>query len=69
MFFANDYMVRIHAHLDRSRHWQISHNFMQVQRGPGYVTTVKMYSNRTKNTECLNDQNVSSIQISILYVY
>ena len=30
----------------------------QVQRGPGYVTTLKMFSTRTKNGECLNDQNV-----------
>lgn len=33
-------------------------NDYMVQRGPGYITTVKMYSPRTKNTECLNDQNV-----------
>ena len=37
----------------------------QVQRGPGYVTTLKMFSTRTKNGECLNDQNVSMLTSGI----
>ncbi|TFY81579.1 hypothetical protein EWM64_g2433 [Hericium alpestre] len=32
-------------------------NDYMVQRGKGYVTTLKMYSSRTKNTECTNSQN------------
>ncbi|KAI8995601.1 polysaccharide lyase family 8 protein [Trametes punicea] len=32
-------------------------NDYAVQRGPGYVTTLRMYSNRTQNTECTDDAN------------
>ncbi|KAI9445284.1 polysaccharide lyase family 8 protein [Lactarius indigo] len=32
-------------------------NDYMVQRGKGYVSTLKMYSTRTKNTECVNSQN------------
>ncbi|PSS37709.1 hypothetical protein PHLCEN_2v402 [Hermanssonia centrifuga] len=44
-------------------------NDYMVQRGPGYVTTVKMYSNRTQNTECLNDQNPLGFHLSDGAVY
>ncbi|KAF9229321.1 polysaccharide lyase family 8 protein [Gyrodon lividus] len=42
-----------------------------VTRGPGYVTTLKMYSNRTKNTECTNSQNLFGFHLSdgIVYTY
>jgi hypothetical protein len=54
MFFANDYMV--------SSSFFVRPVLLtcapKVTRGPGYVTTVRMYSNRTINTECLNSQNV-----------
>ncbi|KAF7791828.1 hypothetical protein EIP86_002852 [Pleurotus ostreatoroseus] len=44
-------------------------NDYMVQRGPGYVTTLKMYSNRTKNTECLNSQNPLGLHLSDGTVY
>ncbi|EKM61018.1 polysaccharide lyase family 8 protein [Phanerochaete carnosa HHB-10118-sp] len=44
-------------------------NDYMVQRGSGYVTTVKMYSNRTKNSECLNDQNPFGFHLSDGTVY
>ncbi|KAI0094643.1 polysaccharide lyase family 8 protein [Irpex rosettiformis] len=44
-------------------------NDYMVQRGPGYITSVKMYSNRTKNTECLNDQNPLGFHLSDGTVY
>ncbi|KAI0043192.1 polysaccharide lyase family 8 protein [Auriscalpium vulgare] len=39
-------------------------NDYMVQRGPGYVTTLKMYSTRTVNSECLNDQNPFGFHLS-----
>jgi len=46
-------------------------NDYMIQRGQGYVTTIRMYSNRTKNTECLNSQNVFGFHLSdgTLYTY
>ncbi|GJE86084.1 polysaccharide lyase family 8 protein [Phanerochaete sordida] len=44
-------------------------NDYMVQRGPGYVTTVRMYSNRTTNTECTNDQNPFGFHLSDGTVY
>ncbi|EIM89219.1 polysaccharide lyase family 8 protein [Stereum hirsutum FP-91666 SS1] len=46
-------------------------NDYMVQRGKGYVTTLKMYSNRTKNTECTNTQNPYGFHLSdgTLYTY
>ncbi|TCD71496.1 hypothetical protein EIP91_008877 [Steccherinum ochraceum] len=44
-------------------------NDYMVQRGPGYVTSVRMYSNRTKNTECLNNQNTLGFHLSDGTVY
>ncbi|KIJ68409.1 polysaccharide lyase family 8 protein [Hydnomerulius pinastri MD-312] len=40
-----------------------------VTRGPGYVTTLKMYSNRTKNTECTNSQNLFGFHLADGTVY
>ncbi|KZP04687.1 polysaccharide lyase family 8 protein, partial [Athelia psychrophila] len=37
-------------------------NDYMVQRGSGYITTVKMYSTRTNNTECTNFQNASPLR-------
>ena len=57
MFFANDYMAsRYPVAKDASLTILI-----QVQRGPGYLTSVRMYSNRTRNTECTNNQNVCRV--------
>ncbi|CAL1695912.1 unnamed protein product [Somion occarium] len=46
-------------------------NDYMVQRGPGYVTTLRMYSIRTKNGECLNSQNPFGFHLSdgTLYTY
>lgn len=43
----------------------------EVQRGNGYVTTLRMFSNRTQNTECLNSQNPFGFHLSdgTLYTY
>jgi hypothetical protein len=54
MFFANDYMVGLFFFVCAVLLTLVP----KVTRGPGYVTTVRMYSNRTVNTECLNFQNV-----------
>ncbi|KAH7915793.1 polysaccharide lyase family 8 protein [Hygrophoropsis aurantiaca] len=42
-----------------------------VTRGPGYVTSLKMYSNRTLNTECVNSQNLLGFHLSdgVTYTY
>ena len=55
VFYANDYMVSL-----LREPLSISHVLTgeQVQRGEGYVSTLKMYSTRMKNTECTNSQNV-----------
>ncbi|KAI9453991.1 polysaccharide lyase family 8 protein [Russula earlei] len=52
-----------------NRHFY-SNDYM-VQRGPGYVTTLKMYSTRTMNTECLNSQNPFGFHLAdgTLYTY
>lgn len=39
-------------------------NDYMVQRGSGYVSTLRMYSSRTDNSECLNSQNVSDHAVS-----
>ncbi|KAG2366568.1 polysaccharide lyase family 8 protein [Suillus spraguei] len=44
-------------------------NDYMVTRGLGYVTTVRMYSNRTINTECLNSQNPLGFHLSDGTVY
>ncbi|KAI0307724.1 polysaccharide lyase family 8 protein [Multifurca ochricompacta] len=46
-------------------------NDYMVQRGHGYVSTLKMYSTRTKNTECVNSQNPFGFHLAdgTLYTY
>ncbi|KAI0078908.1 polysaccharide lyase family 8 protein [Panus rudis PR-1116 ss-1] len=44
-------------------------NDYMVHRGPGYVTSVKMFSTRTQNTECLNGQNQFGFHLSDGTVY
>ncbi|KAG6902878.1 hypothetical protein C0995_010047 [Termitomyces sp. Mi166 len=46
-------------------------NDYMVQRGNGYVTTLRMYSNRTQNTECTNSQNPFGFHLAdgTLYTY
>ncbi|KAI0271375.1 polysaccharide lyase family 8 protein [Gloeopeniophorella convolvens] len=46
-------------------------NDYMVQRGNGYVSTLKMYSTRTKNTECTNSQNPLGFHLAdgTLYTY
>ncbi|KAH8988956.1 polysaccharide lyase family 8 protein [Lactarius akahatsu] len=46
-------------------------NDYMVQRGKGYVSTLKMYSTRTKNTECVNLQNPLGFHLAdgTLYTY
>ena len=56
MFWNNDYMVR----LSPKGIMSTDHDKIKVNRGSGYVSTIKMYSIRTQNTECNNSQNVSS---------
>jgi len=55
MFYANDYMV---GDQGSQCHHSGFLTWFQIHRGSGYVSTLKMYSTRTKNTECLNSQNV-----------
>ena len=33
-------------------------NDYMVHRGSGYVSTLRMFSSRTQNSECINSQNV-----------
>ncbi|KAH9898428.1 galactose mutarotase-like protein [Cubamyces lactineus] len=44
-------------------------NDYMVQRGSGYVTTLKMYSTRTKNGECTNSQNPLGFHLADGTVY
>ncbi|KAF8973958.1 polysaccharide lyase family 8 protein [Flammula alnicola] len=44
-------------------------NDYMVHRGKNYVTTVKMYSSRTRNTECTNSQNPEGFHLSDGTVY
>lgn len=44
-------------------------NDYMVQRGSGYVTTLKMFSNRTLNFECVNSQNPYGFHLSDGTVY
>ncbi|OBZ79298.1 Chondroitinase-AC, partial [Grifola frondosa] len=46
-------------------------NDYMVHRGPGYVTTLRMYSSRTKNTECTNLENPLGFHLAdgVLYTY
>ncbi|KAL5518907.1 hypothetical protein ACEPAH_590 [Sanghuangporus vaninii] len=49
-------------------HMFYSNDYM-LHRGPGYVSTLRMYSNRTINTECLNSQNPFGFHLSDGTVY
>ncbi|TBU65040.1 polysaccharide lyase family 8 protein [Dichomitus squalens] len=40
-----------------------------VQRGPGYVTTLRMYSTRTQNTECTDEANPFGFHLADGTVY
>ncbi|SJL05739.1 uncharacterized protein ARMOST_09075 [Armillaria ostoyae] len=44
-------------------------NDYMVQRGSGYVTTLKMFSKRTENFECVNSQNPFGFHLSDGTVY
>ncbi|KAG1828622.1 polysaccharide lyase family 8 protein [Suillus variegatus] len=46
-------------------------NDYMVTRGPGYVTSLKMYSTRTRNTECTNSQNLLGFHLAdgVVYTY
>ncbi|THH15976.1 hypothetical protein EW146_g4583 [Bondarzewia mesenterica] len=44
-------------------------NDYMVQRGTGYVTTLRMYSKRTQNSECINSQNPFGFHLSDGTVY
>ncbi|KAF9015214.1 polysaccharide lyase family 8 protein [Cyathus striatus] len=46
-------------------------NDYMVHRGTKYVTTVKMFSSRTKNTECTNSQNPLGFHLAdgVVYTY
>ncbi|KAF9481396.1 polysaccharide lyase family 8 protein [Pholiota conissans] len=44
-------------------------NDYMVHRGKTYITTVKMYSSRTQNTECTNSQNPEGFHLSDGTVY
>ncbi|KAH8102634.1 polysaccharide lyase family 8 protein [Cristinia sonorae] len=39
-------------------------NDYMVNRGPGYVTSLRMYSSRTRNSECINTQNPLGFHLS-----
>ncbi|OCH96195.1 galactose mutarotase-like protein [Obba rivulosa] len=46
-------------------------NDYMVHRGRGYVSTLRMYSNRTRNTECVNSQNLLGFHLAdgVQYTY
>ncbi|KAJ6524244.1 polysaccharide lyase family 8 protein [Mycena vulgaris] len=46
-------------------------NDYMVQRGENYIVTLKMYSKRTQNTECVNSQNAFGFHLSdgAMYTY
>ncbi|KAH9918354.1 polysaccharide lyase family 8 protein [Epithele typhae] len=44
-------------------------NDYMVHRGDGYVTTLRMYSSRTANTECVNNQNTVGFHLADGTVY
>lgn len=65
MFYDNDYMVcsMIFFSLESSCSL-FSFIIFKVHRGKNYVSTIKMFSTRTVNTECTNSQNVSVLSFS-----
>ncbi|RXW22963.1 hypothetical protein EST38_g2892 [Candolleomyces aberdarensis] len=66
-FYTNDYMVSGAILTGKIKHT----DFSQVHRGPKYVSTLRMYSKRTSNTECVNTQNPLGFHLSdgTLYTY
>lgn len=68
MFYANDYMVRLQRF---SGFPYQAYAVWQVHRGPGYVSSLRMYSSRTLNTECVNTQNPLGFHLSdgTMYTY
>ena len=58
MFWDNDYMVRLSPKYNIMKCPDLDAK-TKVNRGSGYVASVRMYSTRTQNTECDNSQNVS----------
>ena len=64
VFYNNDYMVRCILFLV-----DMSDACKKVQRGSGYVTTLRMFSSRTTNTECDNSQNPFGFHLSDGTVY
>jgi hypothetical protein len=54
-FFSNDYTV---CPTNVRCFCSVLKALFQVHRGSNYVSTLKMYSSRTKNTEYTNTQNV-----------
>ncbi|TCD71497.1 hypothetical protein EIP91_008878 [Steccherinum ochraceum] len=44
-------------------------NDYMVHRGPGYVTSVRMYSSRTRSSECVNSQNPFGFHLADGTVY
>lgn len=64
MFFANDYMVHFLFFYN-----DVLFTSFQVYRASGFVTTLKMFSNRTLNTECVTAQNPFGFHLSDGAVY
>lgn len=56
MFYTNDYMVCFSI----TSILIATDITVQVHRGRNYVSTIKMWSTRTRHTECTNSQNVST---------
>ena len=56
MFWANDFMVITHTVRPSVRPLLTT---WQVHRSKNYVTSLKMYSSRTTNSECINLANPS----------
>jgi len=66
MFYASDYMVCTST---RHHDFLIDFDSLKVHRGHGYVTTLKMYSTRTQNSECVNSANPLAFHLSDGTVY
>lgn len=67
MFYTNDYMVRTAKNV-RNRFTDAAG---QVHRGQNYMITLKMYSKRTENAECVNSQNKLGFHLAdgAIYTY
>lgn len=60
VFHVKDYIVRFCCPTGRTL---CSYWFLQVHRTDNYVSTLKMFSSRTLNSECANGQNVSLLLV------